>query len=317
MNCSISFSGLRRSMIPLIIASASLSAWGCRDAVAPEAAPIDRSLLTGEAAQSLNADGQFILPQHGALQTAEILGEDAKNLAAALWRASALVVPTLEHDRGGTIHTKDLQPCVRAYYVESAYSAVPADAPDVIQKALGPQWLVGLCYDNVEEVVVSVSAFATDAKLTADGRQLAQAGTSNFLSMGVPLGTEIPTPPEGLANASAKTASRRVSLVPLLTMRPRPASAITAVWQVTFETPAQVVGRDSHVTRQKQTVFAGALDGWNKIAYADALAGAPDDKGREDFVYSNGTAGSVPRTYTATRRADVPNVMELITFGAP
>jgi hypothetical protein len=272
--------------------------------------------LTGAAARSVDAEGLFILPDGGDGGEVEITRQRAKELAAAMWHdAAPFIARIAETDRGGPVHS-DLQPCPRAFYVASAYVGVPENSPAVIRKALGPYWLVGLCYNGVEEVVVGVSAFATDARVGSGRIRLEAPGIGNFVSMGVPIGIEIPIPPEQIANLAAGGAKRRVASVPRLMMRPRPYGPIVAVWQIALESPIVITGRTSGLSRSKQTFFAGYLNGWTKPTFA---AERPDGEGNQVSQETQGyqlRRSETPTEFSVTRRDGLPRVMELISLGA-
>jgi hypothetical protein len=305
----------RRSKIVCVsipLAAAVLTE-ACRDQLTnPRAPGVLARAVTGEAARSVDSNGQFVLPQGESGTLPEISADRAKSLAEAMWHdAAPFIQNSIETDRGAPIHSRDLKPCPRAYYVASAYLGVVADLRPVVQKALGPKWLVGMCHGGVEEVVVSVSSFATDAQTDTGRVQLRQPGTANFFTMGVPVGVEIPTPPEQIANLVAEATDRRVTLVPRLIMRPRPTAAVVAVWQVALDAPVTVSGRTSGRSSAHQVIFAGHLDGWSHPALATSLFGAPDDLS-DDLNYKDPTKGEQVRI-KAIRRGDVPRTMELIT----
>jgi hypothetical protein len=274
---------------------------------------VDLANLTGVAAQSVGANGQFVLPIHGANAAAEITGDNARKLATAFVAdAGSDFTDALQKDRGAPIHFAGLRPCARAYYVESAYVDVPATVPDLMHKELGPQWLVGLCYGDVEEVSVAVSAYATDAVLDADGVSLVDGGDGNFLVMGVPVGAEIPMAPEGVANLAAQSSKRRVALVPRLIMRPRPEAAMLAIWQVTLEASVTVLGTDTHTLRSEASLFAGPANGWLSPAFIDARPGAPENSLPDSIEYlmDNGKFA----TLVIARSPGLPVNFEVVTF---
>lgn len=288
-----------------------LALGGCEHAnFAGPSTTVDTTTLAGVAAQSLDASGHFILPQHGADSTGEISVDQARRIAAAFTRTLYSVTGLMEADRGAPIHWGALTPCPRAYYVEGAYSGIPADAPLVMKKQAGSQWLVGMCYGSTEELVVSISAFATDVKLSADGVDIVAAGEGNFLPMGVPVGVEVPTPPEVIANLTAAVSHRRVALVPRLVMRALPAAAMIAVWRVGLESEVTVRGDQSLASRARRSIFAGPLNGWRYPAFADFVPPVDTLPILEPVRYFD-------RTVTLTRKASAPSTLELITFASP
>lgn len=288
-----------------------LALCGCEHAdFAGPSTTVDAATLAGVAAQSLDASGHFLLPRHGADPAGEISVDQARRIAAAFARTAFLSAAMLEADRGAPIHWGALAPCPRAYYVESAYSGVPADAPQVLRKQAGSQWLVGLCSGATEEVVVGISALATDVTLSSDSAEFVSVGKGNFMVMGVPVGVEIPTSPEVIANLTAAASHRRVALVPQLVMRALPAAAMIAVWRVGLESDVTVRGDQSHVSRPRRSIFAGPLNGWRYPAFADFVPPADTLPILEPVRYYD-------RTVILTRKANAPSTLELITFASP
>jgi hypothetical protein len=264
----------------------------------------------------VNAKGEFILAQHGDSADAEISADQAKELVAAFWHDGGRSQQYgAGLDRGAAVHWTELVPCVRAYYVTSAYSRLQSDAPLIIRKALGPQWLVGLCYVDVEEVVVSISAFATDARIGHSQFRLEDPGVGNFGVMGVPVGAEIPVAPEDIAQLAAEQTNRRLAEVPLLVMRPFPKGAVTAVWQIDLDAPIAARGQVSGDERSLKKLFAGHLNGWSKPTLAAEIpnsnANRSDDEDQK-FVWAR------PERLThhaVTRRPGIARDLELITVG--
>ena len=302
----------------LVTLTTAILGSACGESILPPRNPsaIVAASVTGEAARSLDADGLFRLPSEGEGEGPEITREKAKELAAAMWHdAAPFITHIAENDRGAPVHASSLRPCPRAYYAASAYVGVPASAPPVVRKALGPYWLVGMCYGSVQEVVIAVSAYATDARVGSGRIKLEDPGIANFLSMGVPAGAEIPTQPEVIANLVASAAKRPVAVVPRLIMRPRPHGPLVAVWQIAFESPVPVTGRASGKSRSKQTLFAGHLNGWTEPAFADAKVDAVENQRADDALEYRLQRSVTPTRYMVMRREGVPRVLELISFG--
>lgn len=239
----------------------------------------------------------------------EIDAEQAKQLAMAMWRDGyGLMRHIIERDRGTPIHAEELVVCERAYYVESAYTATPQIDDLAILKSIAPRWLVGLCYGEVQEVVVSVSAFATDAELTANGRRLSRAGEGNFHTLGVPLGSVIPPAPENAVIAVAEATNRRISVVPRLVMRPRPFSAMVAVWHLDLETPVVIRGQESRRSQSVKHIVFGHLNGWHMPVMAHVL----DGSGSTEFRSYTKVRTGQKRDVVLQRKAEVARRLELI-----
>jgi hypothetical protein len=301
-----------------IVALAALSMMAsCTESPATSLrAPVLAKLVTPDVLPRVQANGQFALRQNGDSASAEINADRAKQLVAAFWHD---VGRSLEYgvsrDRGAQVNWTELEPCPRAYYVTSAYRHIQNDAPLIIKKALGPHWLVGLCNAGIQQVVISVSAFATDAKTGRGQFRVEDPGINNFKVMGVPVGAAIPDSPEQIAEFVTNKTGRRLADVPLLVMRPFPKSAMTAVWHVTLDVPVSAIGAVSGSTRHLKSFFAGHLNGWIAPALAADMptssANRSDDEVQE-FFWARPERHT---QYAVARNPRSVRDLELITIG--
>lgn len=86
----------------------------------PSRSVLTSSLVTGEAARHLNADGQFVLPSPGATQFAIISEADARARAEAWVRDfGQFNRPYLEMYHGAPIDFSKLRVCRRVYFAAS------------------------------------------------------------------------------------------------------------------------------------------------------------------------------------------------------
>lgn len=263
--------------------SAVLVAAGACRGVEPGVAPVPPTsavpFVTADVQGALNASGQFVL-QHGALSATypEITESRAQQLALGLlrrfgdsWR------DMLNHDRGGVVHLASLQPCAHAFYAATPYDSPPEGTHPFVRKVNGPQWLVPLCSGGVEEVLIAVSAYATDAALDSRGR-LSQAGLANFFAQGIPLGVTVPISPEYAAEAASHLSGRKVSAVPYLLMRPHPYGGAFAVWQIELEAPARLHAATR--TRSLSELYVGYADSWTAQLLATDSSAVPTTEDR-------------------------------------
>jgi hypothetical protein len=215
-----------------------------------------------------------------------------------------MIIAEMQADRGAPIDAGALRVCPRAYYASSAYRSVSESTPTALKKLVGSQWLVGRCAGAVQEVVIAVSASATDAPLDEDGR-IADFGKGNLLPMGVPVGVEVRMLPESAAIFVADQTNSRIKAVPRLEVRAYPFSAIAAVWSVDLESPVEALGRESGAVRRVQTVATGHLNGWGKPLL---VAGLPAASQIDEVVlnYPDNTRG----TYVMNRRATATQALE-------
>jgi hypothetical protein len=165
----------------------------------------------------------------------------------------------------------------------------------------------------VEEVVLSVSAYARDAIVDVATGLMTDGGTGNFAVDGVPRGATIPMAPEAVANYVLAITGRRLTRPPVLTMQAFPKAPVTALWRVQLDGPIDVLGIRSGRGRPVRDLFVGAVNGWFQpgiaVDLATSDANASDDE-VQDFLWSE------PRrrtSYAVTRRSDVPRDFELAT----
>jgi hypothetical protein len=272
--------------------------------------------VTSDVWRRVDGDNHFLLAQGESSAPAEIDGDSARRLAEAFWRhVGWSLAKGVSVDRGAPVHASDLQPCSRVFYARSAYESIPSQVPPVVAKVLGPHWLVGLCYGSTEEVLVSVSAHAIDIRESTRPNTFAHVGDGDFFVMGVPVGAQIPVPPEEVAVAVAEAVGRRVAAVPVLVSRPFPQDAVTAVWELTLDAPVTVTSYASQKSRLVSTLLAGALNGWQTIAYAVGRTDVLDNRlNQETQVFQGPRAPS--NAYALTRRPDIARALELVHLEA-
>jgi len=245
-----------------------------RSELAPVMPTVDASYMTASVRNSIGADGRLVL-DHASLSPKypEIDELRATRLAAALvGNFASWVLDQLSYDRHAPIHLAQLHPCGRAYYAHSAYDAPGDGTSQVTRKAAGPRWLVPFCNGGVQEILAGVSAYATDVVLDSHGR-ISNAGSANFSLQGVPVGLEIPIPPERVVASIAQTTGQKIAAVPELIMRERPYGPALALWHVRTEAGVSVT--DVHGRRTVSDLFVGYYMHWTQeVAVSDTLPGA-------------------------------------------
>jgi hypothetical protein len=231
---------------------------GCSDgiqAVAPLKSTL-RTSITDELQEAVGENDLFALAQE---RPGEITAANAEQLAVAFWEDfKPWLSPTFQKERGATLHADALKSCGRPMYALSAYTSTPADASTTLKRAMGSHWIVGLCYGRTQELVISVSALATDVRLRATGRtRVENPGRGAFFAAAVPVGASVPPSPEAAVMQVAKLSRRLVTEVPRLAMLPFPVSPFSAVWEL------HVAGADGTLdpaTAPPTVLFSGSLD---------------------------------------------------------
>ncbi len=239
--------GRARSAVLLL---ALLSA-GCGDAVptAPNGSLEQlRSALTPEAFAALGSDGRFVFPAAVAPGEPMISEARARDLAVAFtktWNLSRGAF--LESSRPQGID-RDLQPCDRAYFMESAYEQ-PLDPilPEHYHRVLGAKWIVPLCHRGVQQIAIAVPVRDTGAAISSDGEIAFPAGDYFFCYQGVADGYRIPPSPETGAVAVSRALRARITGPPVLRrLRGEGCQAdFGATWHYELAGPVEVVGRES------------------------------------------------------------------------
>jgi hypothetical protein len=159
--------------------------------------------VTGAAADSIDQAGLFLLADRTRKDGTEITEQRARELAIAYWKTIEQELRIrAKRDRGGVPLSASLRLCPRAFYAESGYDPLPPDLPVEMRRGLGPQWLLGLCDGNTQELAISVSSEATDLGVRADGT-ISILKSGDFWDVGVPPGGRIPAWPENAVVAAA------------------------------------------------------------------------------------------------------------------
>lgn len=217
-----------------------------------------RRMVAGAAAQSLDANGRFVLsgpapnegrPQIDAATAVALAGGYIRDLAPG-------ILPMLEENHGAAINLAELRQCERVFYAESPYGDLPADVPPVYHRTHGPWWLVTFCAGSEPTVSVAVSAYDTHLSLR-DGHLIYppdQIQGQEFWSQGISRDRHcaLPLAPEEAVRLASELTGRPVVEPPTLIAPPSGTGVPqTARWRVRIDRPVSVhtaEGRRSVVT---------------------------------------------------------------------
>jgi len=305
---------LLRSTLPLI-ACVALAA--CADD-APTLPQVSRAqlvaALTADAADRLDADGQFVfdapVPDGSATWVTEA---EARRLAFAFWKTFETDAREIAADDRGAPIARTVQLCPRTFFAESGYDPFAPEVVREYRRTFGAAWLVGLCNGTEQQVVIAVSVESTDIAVDANGT-VQSVLPGDFYVGGVAPGTSIPTEPEYGAVFVSTRSKRLVARVPRLRRNAGRAGAFSAVWTYELDRPTNVVGVNSGVARSRSTIGVGK---WSSATDLRMLDENPDDAAlrREEtfeFVVNGEGASAV-----VTRRADVPARWEPVVWRKP
>ena len=254
MECMIKRVSRRSLLCAQVLLALTLGACFDRPPTAPEGVSPSqvRAAVTEDVAASLNQSGQFQLPL---ASYGEINDGQARQLAIAYWKTYS---PTIRQgaawDRDAPV-AKDLRPCGRVYYAESAYEPLPEDTPDEFRRANGSQWLVRFCSGSEQQLVIAVAADARNLVIARDGR-ITNARGGDFLALGVYAGSTVPMDPETAVVEAARDLGVRVAGVPVLRRPAQRFAAAHSAWSFPVESSQIVRGDRSGVEREVLTVFS-------------------------------------------------------------
>jgi hypothetical protein len=264
----------------------------------------DTSLLTAEVATALQ-DGKFALA--GPDATDQVSEPQARAIARA-WIREGLpyLVRRLEQQRGASIDKHGLRDCPRVYYGESPYEPL-SDVSDagVARRTYGPWWLVPLCAGGEPQVLLGIAAYATNIRLENGSIRLPKYAGAEFVWRSVPVGGDLPVPPEAAANEVARATGSKVASVPRLILPNfRDGSPAAARWSMSVR-PAPAVGVNGRAVSRPTNLFLGP-DGPGGYEVAALQRAAADQPNELRVQMWNFEARTVDHTAVLTRKPAIP-----------
>lgn len=245
----------------------SLSACEDPELVTPVPVPLSAEIqryVTGEAAQGLNAQGQFdltVAEAGSSTSSRSISPSRARDLALAFVRTwGSVYQPLWEKERGGAVDAGSLEPHPRVYRAETPYGSFPTGFHPAFARAFGPWYLVSMVSGEEPVLLVAVSAYATDLKIDGHGYLVEPLLSGNDLVTWTisasPKGYRPATPEQAVALVGRATGARteRVPELWLLDSSHHPGSA---VWRTALDRTVQVRPRSGEPPRQVRELFVG------------------------------------------------------------
>lgn len=230
--------------------------------------PLEPSMLTAQAAASLDETGHFDLHAPSPLE-AEIDGNQAVRIAS-VWtkQFGRFFLDHLEKERGYPIDLFALRVCGAPMYAEAAYEPASAAVPAPIRRGTGAWWLVTMCDASGAPVLsLAVSALDTDVSVVGDTLRYAVPLSGNeVIPRALPSGSHAPMPPtpEQAAALVAHLTGRKVAQVPELIAPPLFRLAPqSARWAVTLDSAVLIHGVRTGERYHTHEVYVGynQLDG--------------------------------------------------------
>jgi hypothetical protein len=242
-----------------------------------EQGPLAR-YVTPELAARVTADGEFALSRPP-FESPEEIGEAQARELARLWARDFAFMreDELEESRGAQIDVRRLQPCGRAYYVDTPYEPIQdASVPRPARKALGAAWLFTLCSgSDVAEVSLSVSALS-DIKVVNDSLRFPAVMGTDFFPWGIPKGRAMPISPEDAVRQVSLASGMRVSAEPRLIRRGGIMAANFAQWAIELEGPVSARTIKGRQLRSSAVLFLSFAPEDRPSAYAVPAARQSD-----------------------------------------
>ena len=260
---------LPRCSFSVLIASVLFTACDGQIAVPPQPLPQDiRRFVTGDAALALNDAGHFTLPDSVTRPSGQVDEEHAISAAIRYVRTyGRWFVGSWSRERGATVDLARLAPCGHAFYATSPYRALPANVSESRKRYFGPHWIVPICNGPSTEVVVSLSARATELQ----NSDFVPTSNEGLVSFGVPadIASRAPFTPETAVALAYQITGKRVSGVPVLIQAAAPDAPATSSWVVQLESPVSVRGVESAVRRDRGRLYIGFLHSFFAIGALD------------------------------------------------
>jgi len=241
----------------------------CDSTTAPvlPVAPDVRSLVTGAAAQALEASGRFVIPSDlidSGENVSLVTSARARMLAAAFMHSyGPTFLGSWVQDRGGSITLAALSISERAYPAQSPYAEVPkigCHPSDV--RLFGSFYL--LTADGAEPMVrIATSAQLADYAITPDGDLDEPSRTGqDFIHEGIRQDRSIGylLSPEQAVFLVAERTGAMIIDVPRLALRDVTFSPNTALWRVALDRDARVRGSNGAIS-QTRSVYVDWLNG--------------------------------------------------------
>lgn len=229
--------------------------------IAPETL---RPYVTGAAAVSLNASGQFDLAKPEAPGNRPIINaEEAGRLALASVKSWG---PSLQaawsRERGEAIDISNLTVGSRTVFARTPYGEFPNGHHPAIVRAHGPYYLVTLYSSSRPVLLMAVAAYNEGTKINNRGliERPEQRGME-FVSHALPIDTTAVRmiSPEEAVESVGRATGARIATTPELVRPPLPHSPASAMWKLTLDRDVSVKGT-AGVRRTRQLLVGPERD---------------------------------------------------------
>lgn len=240
----------------------------CRDEIAEPTHPVMpkqiQAYVTGDAAQSLGANGEFsFAPASPPTDLPIISAERAGELAAAYVRTYGSAMRSGFQLYGAPdIDLDKLHISPRIFYAETPHARVP-DVPNPgPRRHYGPYYITHLLVEGRPALTVAVSAYAHDVGISPEGRIARPVNVSSLFfhfpvtDAGARISYSPLSPEEAVALVASRTGAK-VTSPPRLLLRDRRFHPVTAQWQLTLDRAVGVQRAQGGGRAEVRELFVG------------------------------------------------------------
>jgi hypothetical protein len=304
----------RRRAVAVVVSALMIGACTDSGTVSAPAVHLETTQVTEAVAASLTPDGRFILPSSAVNPVGEISEVQARALASRyVSDVAQFRVAEWSASYGSPIEPTALIPCDHALHAATPYASVTGGKLSPLTlHTFGPHWIVPMCGRNgALQMVVSFAALATELTPNLGTKQVIPWSEADALSFGVPAGSASDMySPEGATAYAFKKGGKRIASIPELVMNPMPKAPALVRWQIDLETPINVIGTESGLTRQRGKLLVGFGDTFRSSGLLDAnpKAAAPVTSWVDAVTH---------QPFTVVLGANTPQGVEIVTGGKP
>jgi len=237
----------------------------------PPRPPSISQFVTGEAAAALRSNGELRLAAARSDDGTPIITADrAIELANAYVRTYGYSFKAMwERQRGSKIDLSTISAASRVYFAQTPYGAFPEGYHPAFRRWYGPWYHVTFASGGSPVILMAVSAYLTDYKITDNGLlAIPLASGNDFVHMAISPGSDgfAPMSPEEAVARVASATGARVDRTPELVLRGGSSSPLFAAWQLSLDRPSALSAPPNG--RQARVLFEAPMGRQNFLVAA-------------------------------------------------
>lgn len=258
--------------------------------------------VAGSARAALTPDGKFIRNDPAAFGRLPLISAaSAAEFAVAFVRQfGSLLEPEWSREYGATLNSRVLGLCGQVQFLESAFEPFDEDVSLTTRKEYGPRYWVQFCDPaGRKQLMVAVSALATDLRNTRRGLEPVNDLMVTFNTSAIPNDWNVPFDAEGAAQAAFIATGAKVTEVPRVFARSDRGHSFFGRWRVILAQSVRLRGAKDGVRSTSDTLLLSD-DGRNQLQILrDA---GPDASTRLGLIKDDGY-DAVGHSFAALRLA--------------